>query len=63
MNQLVCVSHPLYFLLSLSFCYGFFKLYVCLSYLLDRSWGWLQESISLTDTIPASGICLVGKRT
>lgn len=32
-NQLVgvCVSHPLYFLLSLSFCYGFFKQYVCLS--------------------------------
>lgn len=33
MNQLGGVSHPLYFLLLLLFCYGFFKLAACLPYL------------------------------
>lgn len=61
-NQLVCVSHPLYFFLLL-FCYGFFKLSVCLPYLPDRAWGWVQESICLADTLPPSWIHSVGKPT
>lgn len=62
MNQLVCVSHPLCFLLLLLlFCYGFFKLAVCLPYLPDRARGQLQESICLADTLPPSPIHSAGK--